>query len=322
MDFSDDSKIWTLDEIHDLVRQAVTAIPNVYGIVPQAGAGLVNQLNWDSLGDPYNMGVIEDHGTTGKVISITDCKEYIDFSKTMRSWYQEGLIMQDCMSNTEAWSALVPTGKAFCCFDAGAYPDGITTKDSKYYNLTIYPNWSAANCAVRLDYAIAGNTKYPELAFKVLDELYNNQDICNLLNYGIEGVNYVLNENGKADFPEGCYIGDRYLYHRFCKRMVLPNMTNAYLPYSSVDNFYDILHTYDANSIKSGALGCVFDSTNVTNEYSACTNVYNKYYSAILSGAMDTDSTLATFKDELKTAGEATVIAEKQKQLDEFLSTR
>jgi putative aldouronate transport system substrate-binding protein len=240
----------------------------------------------------------------------------------MRQWYKEGLIMQDCMSNTEAWSSLVPNGKAFCDFDAGAYPNGTTTDKSLYYNLTISPNWSAANCAVRLDYAIAGNTKYPDKAFAVLKELYNNVDICNLLMYGIKGKNYVLNSKGKADFPKGITLDNDTYSTGFVNGWVLPNMTNAYLAYASVDKFYDILHKYDKNAIKSGALGCVFDNTNVTNEYTACTNVFNKYYYAIMSGSMDTDSTLATFKKELKAAGEDTVIAEKQAQLNKFLSSK
>ena len=48
----------------------------------------------------------------------------------------------------------------------------------------------------------------------------------------------------------------------------------------------------------------------------------SKYYNAILSGSVDVESTLEQFKEELKAAGEDEVIAEKQKQLDEFLQTQ
>lgn len=315
----DDAKIWTMDEIHDLVLQAMEKYPNIYGIVPMSGSQFLSQLNYDSLGDSYFIGVIEDHGTTGEVISVTDCQEFIDFSSTMRAWYQEGLIMQDCMSNTEGWSSMIQSGKAFACFDAGAFPDNSTTEDTQYYNLTLYPNWSAANCAVRLDYGIAANTKNPELAFAVLKEMYTNTDICNLLLYGIEGENYVLNEEGKAALPEGVTLENNTYSCGFANPWVLPNMMNGYESYQSADGFAEKIHEYDSNAIKSGALGCVFDSTDVTNEYSACINVFNKYYYAIMSGSMDTESTLKSFKEELKTAGEDKVIAEKQKQLDEFL---
>ena len=96
-------------------------------------------------------------------------------------------------------------------------------------------------------------------------------------------------------------------------------MMNGYESYQSADGFAEKIQEYDSNAIKSGALGCVFDSTNIINEYSACINVFNKYYFAIMSGSMDTESTLQSFKEELKAAGEDKVIAEKQSQLDEFL---
>ncbi|WP_286080928.1 ABC transporter substrate-binding protein [Parablautia intestinalis] len=318
----DDSKIWTMDEIHDLVKKAMETYPDIYGIVPQTGSQFLAQINYDNLGDTSFVGVIEDHGNTGKVISVTECEEYIEFSKTMRKWYQEGLIMQDCMSNTESWSSMIPAGKAFCAFDAGAYPDNGSTDDTTYYNLTIYPNWSAANCAVRLDYGIAANSKNPDLAFAVLKELYTNADICNLLMYGIEGTHYQVTDGGKAAPVEGVSLENSGYSCGFINGWVLPNMLNAYPSYTSADEFSELLRNYDANAIKSGALGCVFDSTNVTNEYTACVNVFEKYYFAIMSGSMDTESTLETFRAELKAAGEDVVIAEKQAQLDAFLANK
>ncbi len=319
---ADDSKIWTMDEIHDLVKQAVDTYPDIYGVVPQSGSQFLAQINYDNLGDTSFVGVIEDHGTTGKVISVTECEEYIEFSRTMREWYQEGLIMQDCMSNTEAWSSMIPAGKAFCAFDAGAYPDNASTEDTTYYNLTIHPNWSAANCAVRLDYGIAANSKNPDLAFAVLKELYTNTDICNLLAYGIEGTHYQITDEGKAAPAEGITLENSGYSCGFINVWVLPNTLNIHTSYTSADGFADLLRSYDANAIKSGALGCVFDSTNVTNEYTACVNVFEKYYYAIMSGSMDTESTLETFKAELKAAGEDVVIAEKQTQLDAFLADK
>lgn len=316
----DDEKIWTLEEIHDLVVQAMDKFPNIYGVVPQSGTIFLAQMGYDSLGDSYNIGVVEDHGSTGKVVSVTECQEFLDFAAVMRDWYQEGLIMQDCMSNTEGWTSMISSGKAFCCFDAGAYPNGTYTDATPYYNLTISPNWSAANCAVRMDYAIAANSKNPEKAFEVLKELYTNTDICNLLLYGIEGENFVLNEDGKADFPEGVSLENNTYTCGFVNSWVLPNPFNGYESFQTADNFAQLLRDYDENAIKSGALGCVFDSTNVTNEYSACINAVNKYYYAIMSGSMDTESTLESFKRELKAAGEDVVIAEKQAQLDAFLA--
>lgn len=313
----DDEKIWTLDEIHDLVVKAKETFPDAYGIAPQStGGNLVAQLNWESLGDAYNIGVVPDRGASRKVVSITECEEFIEFSKTMHEWYKEGLIMQDILSTTESWATLVPSGRAFCCFDAGAYPNGFTTEDSAFYNLTLYTNWSAANCAVRLGYGIAGNTANPEASFTLLQAFYMDEDICNLLLWGIEGENYVVNEEGKADFPEGVTLENDTWTVGFVAGWALPNMMNGMLPYSSLDGHNDAIKAYDAEAEISGCMGVVFDSTSVADQYTACINAYNKYYNAILSGAMETESTLAQFKAELEASGEADVIAAKQAQID------
>lgn len=312
----DDEKIWSLEEIHDLVKQAMEAYPGIIGIAPQSGSQLINQLNWESLGDSYSIGVVPDRGASRKVISITECEEFINFSKTMHEWYNEGLIMQDVLSNTEGWSAVVPTGRAFCDLDAGAYPNGETTDASLYYNLTIYPNWSASNCAVRIGYAIAGNTKYPAEAFAVLQELYTNPEICDLISWGVEGENYITNENGQVEMPEGVTLENNTWTVGNVNIWILPNMMKAKLDSSRLPGAWDRLMAYDDNAEISGCMGVVFNSEAVANEYTACINAYNKYYAAILSGAMETEATLEQYKAELEASGEAAVIAEKQKQID------
>lgn len=317
MDLSDTEKIWTLDEIHDLVAQAVATYPDIYGVVPQSGATMLSAYTWDNLGS-NNIGVVEDHGHTGKVVSITDCEDYINFAKTMREWYQEGLIMQDCLSNTESWTALTSTGKAFCNFNNGGYPNTPETEDGKYYVLSIDQNWSSS--ASRMCYAIAGNTNYPDESFEVLKEMYNNADVANLLCWGIEGTNYVLDDQGRAANPDGVTTETNTYSNGFVNPWALPNMQIAYGSYTVVPNYYELLREYDENAEKSSCLGCIFDSTSVTDEYTACTNVIDKYYNAIMSGSVDVDETLETFKKELAAAGEAVVIAEKQKQLDDFLT--
>lgn len=59
----------------------------------------------------------------------------------------------------------------------------------------------------------------PEAAMKFLNLLYGNEELVNLLAYGIEGEHYVKTEDGKIAYPEGIdpsiskYRGDQsYMY--------------------------------------------------------------------------------------------------------------
>ena len=60
-------------------------------------------------------------------------------------------------------------------------------------------------------------------------------------------------------------------------------------------------------------------NTNVQNEVTACANVTAKYGPALQCGSLDPETTIPKFLDELKAAGADTIIAEKQRQLDDWL---
>ena len=317
-DLSDEEKIWSLDEIHDMAAAAVEKYPDIYGVVPQSGSTFLTSYTWDTLADGSAVGVVEDCGKSGKVVSITECEDYLNLARTMRTWYQEGLIMQDVVSNTETLWAFVPSGKAFCGFNNGGYPNGTFTEDSKYYTLSLMKNCALSSSTMK--YAIAGNSQNPEAAFEVLKELYGNAEIENLLCWGIEGENYVLDDQGRATLPDGVTSESNTYTVGTVNPWVLPNMHLTYDNSTTVSGFYKLLEEYDENAEKSPCLGCTFDSTPVADEYAACVNVMSKYLQPILCGAVDTDESLEAFKAELKTAGEEKVIAEKQKQLDAFLS--
>ena len=48
----------------------------------------------------------------------------------------------------------------------------------------------------------------------------------------------------------------------------------------------------------------------------------NKYYKALIVGAVDPDEYLPKMNEELKAAGMDTIIAESQKQLDAYLASK
>lgn len=51
--------------------------------------------------------------------------------------------------------------------------------------------------------AVSANSANPEKALEVYDMLRNDEVSYNYINYGIEGTDYVINDDGMLDFPEG-----------------------------------------------------------------------------------------------------------------------
>lgn len=76
---------------------------------------------------------------------------------------------------------------------------------------------------------------------------------------------------------------------------------------------------FNKSARKSIAMGFTFDNTSVVNEVTACTNVLKQYAYGLEVGAVDIEKVLPEFQKALKDAGIEKIIAEKQKQLDEWL---
>ena len=52
-------------------------------------------------------------------------------------------------------------------------------------------------------WSIFSETKYPEEAVKVLELLYNDEEVLNVILYGVEGLHYEVEEDGSFSFPDG-----------------------------------------------------------------------------------------------------------------------
>ena len=101
-----------------------------------------------------------------------------------------------------------------------------------------------------------------------------------------------------------------------------PNVTECpTFWYQPEDKFDQMLATNDEAKL-SLALGFVFDSTEVSDEYAACSSVVDQYYLPLINGAVDIDSTLPEFQQALRDAGVDTIVAAKQAQLDAWLAAK
>ena len=73
---------------------------------------------------------------------------------------------------------------------------------------------------------------------------------------------------------------------------------------------------------KSPALGYCFNYEGVSAQYSAVTAVITQYIPSINCGTLDPNSNLPEFQKALKAAGIDEIIAENQKQLDEWAAAK
>lgn len=304
----------TMEEVDEFLRKAHEAYPDRYALVPQGSDSIVNGWTWDGLGDEKYIGVLTDQGQDTTVQNLFETDDFIDFCTWTRSWYQDGLIMQDILSNTQPFQTLIGNDQAIAAFDNYS-----VNNVAGMIRTEIISAWAQSNSYQALCYGININSKDPDTAWELMEVLYTDKEITTILSDGIEGTHYVMNDDGTISFPEGKSASD-------CGY----GMAEGYwiVPYSGWSHpldvngatFFEDLKQFNEDTLKTKAFGFAFDTTNVVDQYTACSNVMDKYYKALMSGSVDLESTLEQANAELEAAGLADVIAEKQTQLDAYLA--
>lgn len=305
----------TWEELDEILHDAHEKYPERYGLVPTGGTALISSWTWDGMGDSKYLGVLPNAGEDGTtVVPLFEAPDFLNFTSYARKWYEDGITMPDILSNTESWRSMFDSDKAIAAINSVGVNvmDGITC-------FHLVPAFIGTDVYQSVSYGINSNSSKPDASWSVLEMLYTDKEIGTLLVNGVEGKNYVKNEDGSMSFPEGM-DAESAGYDLINAYWFVPYCPNALPLDVNGGDFFDKLVEQKNAARRSVAFGFAFDSSSVIDEYTACTNVMDKYYKALMSGAVDTESIMAQAASELETAGLAEVIAAKQTQLDAWLA--
>lgn len=316
--------IRNLDDLHDVLAKVKESNPDLYPVVTNYGS-LFYSLPIDTLGDTNNLGVLTDpYGSKElKVENFYESDFYNEICTRMYQWNKEGLLMPDGSTNSEGAKQLIKAGKGFGQF-INENPVTETERslacgtDMVYWEY--YPPISMTNDAA-YGMCIGENSGDPERAMALIELMYTDFEVSNLIINGIEGMHYriVDQENGIIDYPEGKDISNvgysRYPYG--WPNQQLSMVWNGY----SLD-IWEQYSRYNDSAIQSPAKGFIFDNSSVLNEITACSNIVGKYNNALLCGSLDPKETLEAFNKELYDAGLQRIMDEKQTQLDAWAQSK
>jgi len=310
----------SLEEIGDFFEKAHAKYPEKYAIVPQAPGMMTNAgWSWDSLADIKYLGVLASDDST-EVISLLDNPDFLELISHTRMWYEKGYMMADCLNTTEFSTAMLAQGKAISHFDNGPIYENeeLCTKNG-FIQVIAVDGFAQTSAVSGLTYAINSNTKNPDASWKMFEVIFSDLEVATLLGCGIENEHYFYNEDGLIAYPEGV---DRSTsgYGTLNQNWLYPNMSLAPIWEDRGAKTDIFLDEFNANMKRNKTFGFSFDSSEVVDEYSACSNVMDKYYTALMMGAIDPDEVLDTFRQELEDAGLEKVMEAKRTQLNAWLS--
>jgi putative aldouronate transport system substrate-binding protein len=258
-----------------------------------------------------------------KVIDLFEQPDFMAGAKLMREWFLKGYINKDAASKKDMEYLAVKAGKAASYGQSGK--PGIAFQESRNCGkdviyLPFDKPYMTTDDAASAILAVPNTATDPARSIMFGNLLFKDKYLVNLLNWGIEGKDYVKVSDNVIKYPDGM-TAENSTYNLNMNWM----MGNQLLDYTwNTDDpkLYDQYKPFNDSAERSKALGFSFDPTNVKNEVAQYDNVIKQYTGALYTGAVDPETTIPKFVAALKAAGMDKVIAEKQKQLDAFVAAK
>lgn len=314
-----------LESVFETVKAGEPDMTMLYSI-NDGDTPVTRLFRGDNLSDNNYLGVLMDQTNSTKLENFFATDWFKDTTTMLYNWYQKGYISQDAGTNTENWRTVCKAGNLFSLFFAYHPGTPVEFESSTGYDFEIVPfynepiiNSSSYN---GVTFSIAQNSENPEKTMEVLDYIYGSSEIMNLLNWGEQDKDYVIEDadNGIINFPEG--ITSDNAGYNLNLGWELPNQFIAYKWTGSDPKLWEKMEEFNSSAKSSKAVGFLFDSSNYSSEIAALSNIVKQYSGALYSGSGDPDELIPELLEALDNAGINEVIQAKQEQLDAFLAAK
>ncbi|WP_343250527.1 ABC transporter substrate-binding protein [Diplocloster hominis] len=316
------STVHKYEDLTPVFAKIKEAYPNLYlacnsGVKPEG-----YYMSDDGIQDPLTdkLGVLMDSSKL-TVSNLFESAEYKDFCKMMKEWNDAGYVYPDIITDeANGGQALMKSGVVASyqnVYKPGALTENELLAGRELEVAVLGEPISYTSKVQNWCWVIPENSVYPELAMQFLNLLYTDADLINLLNYGVEGKNWVLDADGFAtDGPDTEGYSDKTAWKS-------GNAMLSAVWKGDEATLYTDLMDWNKSANKSAALGFAFDSANVTSEYTALTSVTAQYRMMIEWGfAADVDASIAEMNEALYAAGLKEYMEEKQNQLDAWAAAK
>ena len=324
----DMSKISSIEEVTPVLEQVKEAYPDMTPLAPVQTGEIGLAMNYGDVDfltdDRYTpIGVLINDDMT--VTDLYSSDLFRERSKMVRNWYNNGLVMKDAATTISTAAELMSSGNYFGYIAGYSYPEKDTAISLKAqcggYDLgakIIGDPYLTTGDINALTWMVSSTTDVPEAAMKFLNLTFSDEDIINLLIYGIEGRDYIKNSDGSVTYPEG-EDASTVPYTAQLSCGTLGNYFKMYPMEGTDPASLDWELTQNKTAKTSKAMGFTFDSSKLKTQYTAVSNVLSQYLPGLTCGSLDPDTEIDKFIKALNEAGYQDILAAKQEQLSAWM---
>ena len=314
----------TYNTIVDLEPFMDWVLANKKDIWPLAESGVLSQAfgadksldNWsEAVATQYNACFKAD-GSIDVELAWTQEAD-IKIARMWNTYFKKGYLRSDLATVTDN-SADLLAGR-YAIVTSGNKPYGEVDLSTKYgiefVRIPLGTPYIQYNGPVATMTAVNVNSKNPEAALEMLYVMWTDEEVVNMLNYGLEGEHYKKISADRVETIDGSKYTNTTLGWQLGNQFIVWKMQGQ------EDDIYDLTLELNANAIQSPLKGFQMDTSNVSTELSLF-NAANKEVGSGYKYAEDFDAWLANAVATLKAACGAELEAEYQKQIDAWLATK
>jgi putative aldouronate transport system substrate-binding protein len=306
----DISKVYTLESLEPMLKTIKENEPGVYPFAVDKNQ--MPYVPYDYVIEKLPMGVKLDTKDF-KIVNVLETPEMKQILNTMHKYYKAGYIPTEA-ATMDSMTDVQTTGKWFADrATSQPFADNLWSASYGYpvvstpaSDALIY-NWSVMGSMQ----AISANSKYPEKAMEFLNLLNTDPVLRNMVDSGIEGVHY---KKASDNVMENLDESKNYDMPTFS----LGNVMLTYLNTTDPTNKWEEFKKFNDAGTEAPLLGFNFDTSKVTTEIASVNNVKEEYWAALMTGTVDPETYLARANEKFKAAGLDKIMAEAQRQLDEW----
>lgn len=306
-------------EVYDILEKYMDDMTKD-GLTFNGSVKRLNMRGYENLIYPY---AIEYGDEKGKVVNVSFSDNFKLHYEVSQRWAKKGYIKDDALTNTVEYKGQID-GVPF--WDVG-YTPFIQEKLSGDYGheLIVVPYYEKDYIGYQNSAggtSIMANCVSPEKAMQVINLLQTDKDLYNLLVFGIEGKHYEKAGEDRINTPYSLQATstDAYGLHKW----IVGNTSLAYNCPSEPDEYKKwVFEESNMSDYRSPLIGFNLDTTPVSDYLTQINYVNEKYYEPLLAGSFENwEKTYEEYENEANKVGNKEIIAEFQRQVDEFLKNK
>lgn len=307
----------SFDKLTKMFEEAHAKWPEMTIINGTMAMGTQTSCYCDGLSD--SLGVLDNYGQDEKVTNWYESENFYNICKLNKEWYDKGLYSMDIVTNQDNVETVLKAGNTFagiCNAKPNTEPEKLSQTAQDICVIKISKTMLSTGNFTN-GYCLATASEDPAKAAAWYNWAFQSQEFNDLINWGIEGIDWVENEDGLATYPEGKDVTSVGYHNDY--GWIYPNQMIGHAWEGNPVDIWEVYEDFNKGDYVSKGHGFKYNNAPVINQVTACNAVKAEYEKTLVMGAAaDLDATLAEFNEKLYQAGLQDIIDEKQKQLDEW----